>query len=551
MDSNLTNFFKKDKALNLYVSESSSINYSDGDISENYIEQSIDKCRNISSLSPELNGCIRDWSSEYHFSRRRANLLRCLDDLNGKTVLEIGAGCGAITRYLGESGCHVIAIEGSFRRARICAKRCRDLDNVKVVTANFFDLQLQQKFKIITLIGVLEYSGKYINHPSPYQAVLDKARDYLTDDGILVIAIENKLGLKYFMGCSEDHTGVRFDGIQGYLSGVPVQTFGKVELQSLLKQSGFKSSLFLCPYPDYKIPSSVLRFDNINPNAFPFLYSWISDEAFRDYSTKNPNFFKHNFAAKELEKNRILEDLSNSFLVLASPNASAIDFFIDSRYCAWKFNSERRLNFATTVKLRVSEAGYPEAISRTLLQSQSSGSNLTYKNLTHYGNSEEEYYRGDTLLEILYREFCQSSGPSSRFWKLLQKWVDFLTEQALKHERSTFMLPGSYVDAIPQNFILKDGEIILVDVEWSYLEFLPLDYIIFRGIQNFYGKYSSTIIPTLDLNRPGIKNRFITFLEMCMIRLGRLKVGESYNQKNLSIYYALENELQLLSAPKN
>lgn len=543
--------FRKHKTLNLYTSNNKPIQYSDGDSLENYIEASIDQCQDLSSLSFELNSYIRDWASEYHFSRRRGNLLRCMTNLNDKTVLEIGAGCGAITRFLGESKCDVTAVEGSLRRSRICAKRCQDLDNVKVITANFFDLHLKEKFDIITFIGVLEYSGKYINHPSPYQAVLEKARDHLTNDGVLVIAIENKLGLKYFMGCSEDHTGVRFDGIQGYLSGIPVQTFGKVELQSLLMRSRFENSLFLCPYPDYKIPSSILRFDNIDPTATPFLYSWISDEVFRDYSIQNPNFFKHNLAAKELEKNFILEDLSNSFLVLASTKSSRIDSFIDSSYCAWKFNSERRLNFATTVKLRVSETGYPQAITRSLLQPQSSSSNLTYKHLTHYGNSEEEYHPGDTLLEVLYREFCQRSGPSSRFWQLLQKWVNFLVQQALKHEGSTFMLPGSYVDAIPQNFILKDSEIILIDVEWSYLEFLPLDYIIFRGIQNFYGKFSSTIIPTLNLNHPDLKNRFISFLEMCMVNLGRLKAGESYNQKTLEIYYALENELQRLSAPKN
>ncbi len=57
-----------------------------------------------SSLSSELRAAITDWPSQYHLSAKRANLLRPFaEDLRGKRVLEIGAGYGAITRYLGET----------------------------------------------------------------------------------------------------------------------------------------------------------------------------------------------------------------------------------------------------------------------------------------------------------------------------------------------------------------------------------------------------------------------------------------------------------------
>lgn len=57
------------------------------------------------------------------------------NDLHGD-ILEIGAGCGAITRYLGECGGNVLALEGS-QDAAIARARTRDLQNVTVVSDRF------------------------------------------------------------------------------------------------------------------------------------------------------------------------------------------------------------------------------------------------------------------------------------------------------------------------------------------------------------------------------------------------------------------------------
>ena len=84
-----------------------------------------------------LKAHIRDWPSEYHLTTKRANLLRSLDLSRLDYVLELGCGCGAISRYLAEQGMNVDAIEGSTRRASIAHSRCRDLDNINIVNSNF------------------------------------------------------------------------------------------------------------------------------------------------------------------------------------------------------------------------------------------------------------------------------------------------------------------------------------------------------------------------------------------------------------------------------
>jgi len=94
----------------------STIDYADG--AEDRLLEILGQADDLSSLSDELAAQINDWPTRYHLARERSNLLRPLQIAAGLRVLEIGAGTGAISRYLGETGASVVALEGSLPRAR-------------------------------------------------------------------------------------------------------------------------------------------------------------------------------------------------------------------------------------------------------------------------------------------------------------------------------------------------------------------------------------------------------------------------------------------------
>ena len=85
----------------------------------------------------------------------------------------------------------------------------------------------------VTLIGVFEYGEAYIQSQDPYVDFLKIIRKHLKPDGKIVIAIENRFGLKYWAGCTEDHFGTLFEGIQGYPSTKGVKTFTVKELKKI------------------------------------------------------------------------------------------------------------------------------------------------------------------------------------------------------------------------------------------------------------------------------------------------------------------------------
>ena len=156
------------------------IAYSDGDEAEQRLAAILAAATDLSVFSRELATQWTDWPSLYHLSSSRANLLRPFwDRLEMAEVLDIGAGCGAITRYLGECGARVLALEGSPRRAAMARSRTRDLDNVTVVADRFDQFVCDQRFDVVTLIGVLEYAALFTEGDEPAVRMLERVRDLL------------------------------------------------------------------------------------------------------------------------------------------------------------------------------------------------------------------------------------------------------------------------------------------------------------------------------------------------------------------------------------
>lgn len=201
----------------------------------------------------------RDWAVLYHLSYLRQNILASVGIGKDDTVLEIGAGMGAITGKLCENAKAVTCVELSKKRSEINAYRNRNFDNLKILVGNFQTVEayLEEKFDVVTLIGVFEYGSLYIDSSEPYKDFLNIAMSHLKPGGRLYIAIENRLGLKYFAGCREDHVGRNFEGIEGYTNTKGAVTFSREEFEKLFAECGVKDYRFMYPYPDYKFPMQI------------------------------------------------------------------------------------------------------------------------------------------------------------------------------------------------------------------------------------------------------------------------------------------------------
>ena len=294
------------------------VDYSDG--AESRILDLVRNARDLSVFSPELAALVSDWPTEYHFSRSRHALLRPLAIQPGARVLELGCGCGALTRFLGEAGASVVAVEGNPLRAQIAAARCRALPNVAVHLDPLAHFPSPPSFDWVLLVGVLEYAPAFSSSPDPVAETLARAARFLSPNGRLAVAIENKLGLKYFNARPEDHLGIPFYGIQNLYAPKQPLTFGKAELVRLLARAGFLHSLFFYPFPDYKLPETILADSALSlPSFNPCDVLPLSSS--RDYASPSaPPAFSEPLVWRELHANGLLPHLANSFLAVASIN---------------------------------------------------------------------------------------------------------------------------------------------------------------------------------------------------------------------------------------
>ena len=253
----------------------------------------------------------KNWPVLYHFSHVRENIIEWLPMTGQEHVLEIGAGLGAITGVLTRKAASVKCIDLSRRRSMINAYRHRDCENLTMLVGNFQDIEenLTEQFDLITLIGVFEYAQFSIQSENPFVDYLARIKRHLKPGGRLVIAIENRLGLKYWAGATEDHTGVYFEGIEGYPTTDYVRTFSKPELERVMRDAGFEDFVFYYPYPDYKLPERIYS-DEYLPKKGEL------NRNRQNYDRERTQIFREELAYDSLIESGLFGLYSNSFLVV-------------------------------------------------------------------------------------------------------------------------------------------------------------------------------------------------------------------------------------------
>jgi len=464
--------------------EYAGIAYSDGDEVERRIASIIGHATDLGVLSDELRPHCTDWPSLYHLSGTRANILRPFESELRGDILEIGAGCGAITRFLGECGGNVLALEGSPRRASIARARTRDLNNVTVVCDKFDDFSCDQRFDVVTLIGVLEYANLFTAGAHPTLAMLERVRNFLKPSGKLIIAIENQLGLKYFAGAPEDHIGIPMYGIEARYRNDQPQTFGRKELAGLIKQAGFLSTEFLAPFPDYKLPVSIVTERGFSCDAFDAAaLAWQS--VCRDPQLPPNLAFSPELVWPTVVNNGLALDLANSFLIVAS--LAECEGLVPPNRLAWHYTTDRRTELCKRAEFLEIDAHKAEVRYQRL--NQNADNPVVGSLLQHYLPERDEYRRGNVLSSEIIRAVTQDGWRIEEVSHCLHQWINFISKLA-KEQKQTIdlsdpssQLPGGFFDCIPQNIIISsDNSFHVIDKEWVANEKLELGYLTFRSV---------------------------------------------------------------------
>jgi SAM-dependent methyltransferase len=448
------------------------IAYSDGAAVESRIFEILRTESDVCSsraIRPDLYG---EWAFRYHLTPERANLVRHLT-FDGLEVLELGAGMGGVSRFIAERARQLAVVEGAERRYRCLQERLKGLTNWSGQVGNFQELRVERRFDVVCLIGVLEYSELYLRPPgyrdSPFRWLLERCASILGEEGALVLAIENQLGLKYWNGGGEDHTGRTYDGICGYPVSPSPKTFSRRVLKETLRAAGFGSVDEYFPFPDYKVPSTVLSAALCDED--PALCAELAGaRGSENYTGPRRLLFPEPLAFHSLAKAGLLPELANSFLYVAcrKPESrirrSLQDRMFSGGEVGWHYSPPSRRVPTRTVFLQGGrfrkEARPGERWSADAYDVAAGGAHCRGA-----GMEASALARGESLRESLLRRAYY--GDWEGFLGLLDGFVAWSLDRWRAGE--TPALLGRALDALVVNArIAAGGSYELFDLEWEW-----------------------------------------------------------------------------------
>lgn len=438
----------------------------------------------VQRLSPgEYAGAIEEkgsWPILYHLSPLRENMVDWIPLTKNDKVLEVGSGCGAVTGSLAARAGSVTCVDLSKKRSLINAYRHKDCENVTIHVGNFKDVepQLEADYDYICLIGVFEYGQAYIGGETPYEDFLKILMRHLAPGGRIIIAIENKYGLKYFAGCKEDHLGTWFSGIENYPQGGCVRTFSRRRLEKIFKACGVEEYAFYYPYPDYKFMT--------------MLYSDVYLPGKGELSNNMRNFDRDRmllFDEKSAFDGIVEEGL---FSVFANSYAAVIGKSFPVKFV--KYSNDRAPQYRIKTVISKNEQGgvmvckYPigqEAVSHVRQMA------AAYEDLT-------ERYRGGRLSVNTCRLVEENGGVYASFDFVQGRPLSELMDECLDRQdmdgfRQLFLeyvervgynedYPVADFDLIFSNILVQGDTWTLIDYEWTFGKPMATKELAFRAV---------------------------------------------------------------------
>ena len=137
---------------------------------------------------------LAGWESLY-FQKRRRMVEAFIPYFQGDSVLELGVGDGEMTQHLANHFSDYTIVDGSKLHLEQTIEKMRGLgmEGIKTEHGLFEDYQPNRKFDAIIMAHILE-------HLKDPVALLNRAKDWLTDSGRFFIAVPNANSLHRHVG---------------------------------------------------------------------------------------------------------------------------------------------------------------------------------------------------------------------------------------------------------------------------------------------------------------------------------------------------------------
>lgn len=423
------------------------------------------------------------WFLFYHLSDYRSAMLRWFPFKSEASVLEIGAGMGAVTGALCDRVRKVTVTENSVFCAEAAAERYRRRDNLTIYAADFRKVEFEEKFDYVILPGKSErVSAEYIN----------EAMSLLKSDGILIMTVENKYGVQNLCGRRDPVTGTAFDS----LARRNGRSLHRAELEGIIKASRAESWKFYYPLPDYIAPRAVYTDDS---EAGANIRERLPYCTFQDSSLISGGYDIYSDAAV----NGAFRFVANSFVVeIAKGNSRCTDI----SYVTLSTTRTREKSFATIIRrdtdrvekkpLYPEGLGYAEYLCKSTAYLCQRGISILPMEL-HKNSIWMDFVQARTVQQYII-DLVQKNEPAEKLITVFDRLWEYILQSSERSDACSFDIGGlkneevgpvlkyASLEMITLNSFWLEGDIMFFDQE-VVKEAYPARYILARSIFNAYG----------------------------------------------------------------
>ena len=433
----------------------------------------------------------------YHLSSSSQNILNWYPFKEKDTVLEIGGNLGNLTEVFINKCKEVTTIEPNLEKAKTISKRYKDAQNLEIIVGNFSKIQLEKKFDYIILIGSVPRVKEIMGQDMKLNQMIQKLEKFLSENGKFLIAVDNKFGLRYFVGNPENILNKKFESIIGYNNEPEkIETFTKSRLERKLKEIGYNTN-FYYPLPDYKLPNVIFT-DKQLPK-------YNSVDKYNPYYLENSTIIMNEIDVfREILKNNeeMFTFFTNSFLVEASKKLEPI------KYKYISFNNMRKQEYRLITKIA------DEYVEKEVVNQQA---NEHYENIKENirqlqnkdiktvdyeidGKIQSKYINQELLLNNVITKALEENNLE-QVENVMNQYIQTLNINSYQEQNYEKTVFGKYGIEAEDKEIIKnlhfqkrglwdmtfkncfyiDGELYFFDQEWAEDD-LPTEYILYRSI---------------------------------------------------------------------
>lgn len=418
----------------------------------------------VPSWDPSLVGAAESADELFQVDPARSNILRSLDIRPDSVVLEIGAGGGALSRYLAESVEILDTLEPRVALAEAAAARLAEFENTRVFAGDLSDVPPAPTYDLIVAIDQLRETA------GAADLWLARAAALLSPGGSIVIAETNRLGAKFLIGSPDDGSGLVFDSIEGYPRGSTDRALSRSQLVALVSAAGLEPRV-LVALPDHRLARVVADPSRLD-GEHARLLSDLALTPSPDYGTRRPKLADERRVWEQLVQEGLGGDLANSFVIVAAASGSRPLWNPDrlAVYFSWQRAAEYT---SQTVVHRSRERviftrHYPRADPSTALS-------------VH--DSSYEFVVGSTLASVI------ADAPDDRVAAWLAEWRELLVDFSAKGQ--------FWLDLHPGNVIIgPDGALVPIDLEFE-TDVHDVDFAVRRGLLTVSRILALTTHPSL------------------------------------------------------